>query len=157
MAWFGRKNDSPDTAPVNLPTIITVPFHEQMTAWLDELAWYERECSAIISPAAFSKLRVISDVLTEIASFLENYPVRAEDEYIIQSTITNYIPSTLNIFNQLPAHERVIGSEADNMLLSQCENIERSVRTLNKDMHERVKSNFATQTIFVENRFAHQP
>lgn len=157
MAWFGRKRDNANTAAVTLPAIVPVAFHVQMTAWLDELAWYERECSAIISPVVFSRLRVISDVLTEIATFLENYPVRAEDEYIIQSTITNYIPSTLNIFNQLPAHERGEGSEADQMLLSQCESIEHSVRTLNRDMHERVKSNLASQTIFVENRFANQP
>jgi len=161
MVWsiFGgrRDNQNNPVAAAAATALAPAPFPEQLAEWIEELNWYERESSGILSASVYSRLRIISDLLVNINSFIKDYPIRPEDEYILKSTVTDYIPSALNIFNQLPSHEQVPGGEADVMLLDQCENIERSVRKLNTEMHERVKSNLASQTIFVENRFNNQP
>lgn len=154
FGWFRRDEDSPAVNPANI--LAPKPFHEQMIDWIDDLDWFERESSGFISTNVFSRLRVINDLLSDVNEFIKRYNIRAEEEYIIKSTITQYIPDALNIFNQLPAHDRAPGSEADRMLLDQCDNIERSIRQLNTDMHNRVKSELATQTQFVEDRFSHQ-
>jgi hypothetical protein len=151
MSWFNRRN----TAPV--PVIVPVPFSEQMISWLDELSWFERESSHLISTNVFSRLRRINDVLHELTTFISRYEIRAEDEYILKATITEYIPSALTLFNQLPASAQKDGGEADLLLLSQCDNIERSVRQLVKDMHERAQSELVTHTMFVDERFNGTP
>lgn len=154
FGWFRRDDDAPAVNPANI--LAPKPFHEQMLDWLDELDWFERESSGFISTKVFSRLRVINDLFYDVNEFIKKYNIRAEEEYIIKSTITQYLPDALNIFNQLPAKDRAPGSEADRQLLDQCDNIERSVRQLNTDMHNRVKAELATQTQFVEDRFNQQ-
>jgi len=151
MSWFNKRN----TAPV--PIIVPVPFSEQLLLWVEELAWFERESSGLVSTAVFSKLRRIHDVLLELSDFITRYDVQAEEEYILKATVTDYIPSALALFNQLPASAQVDGREADLLLQQQCDSIERSLRQLVKDMHEQAQNALVTQTRFVDERFRNSP
>jgi hypothetical protein len=151
MSWFNRRN----TAPI--PVVAPVPFAEQMLLWLEELSWFERESSFLVSTTVFSKLRRINDILVELSSFITRYEINAEEEYILKATITDYIPSALALFNQLPAAAQVDGKEADLLLQQQCDSIERTLRQLVKDMHDKAQTALVTQTMFVDERFRNAP
>lgn len=151
MALFKRR-----TADAIVQQVVTPvkPFPEKMVDWLESLDWYERESSGIISAEAFSELRRMNDLLRATATFLKTYPVQAEEEYIIENTIQNYIPSTLNIFNQLPVGDQTPGAKADVQLIEQFRTMHENVFKLNQQMHENVRRDLNTQTQFVQDRFA---
>lgn len=145
------KNKTPAVA---VPVIAQVPFHEKMRGWLNDLDWYERESSGIVSAEAYSELREMNSLLWEVSQFLETYPIRAEEEYILESTIRTYIPSTLNIFNQLSPADQVDGGTADKQLIEQFATMHDNVIALNSQMHENVRKNLSQQTAFVQERFS---
>lgn len=151
FGWLKRNRDLLDHAEV---APVEKKFHEHLEDWVEELDWLERDASAFLSTDVYSRLRVINDLFRETVEFTKTYSVQAEEEYILESTLTKYIPDSLNVFRQLPANERSEGGKADLMLLEQCEDFERSVRLLNESMVNRVKNDLSAQTTFVENRFA---
>ena len=158
MGWFSNKRDNQNAvAAAATAAVNAVPFHEKMEQWIDGLDWYERECSGYVSPEAFSILRRMNDKFNEIAFFLRSYQVRAEEEYVLESTLRKYIPETLVIFNQLPEEERMDGGDADKQLIQQFNTMFDNIKNLNQQMHENVKKDLRQQTAFVEDRFANMP
>ncbi len=157
MGWFSNKRNNQNVAATVAATVTAVPFHEKMDKWIDGLDWYERECSGYVSPEAFSILRRMNDTFVEISFFLRSYQVRAEEEYILESTILKYIPDTLSLYNQLPEEERVDGDEADKQLITQFNTMFNNIKDLNKQMHENIKKDLRQQTAFVEDRFTNMP
>lgn len=151
MGLFKRR-----TADAIVQQVVTPakPFPEKMLDWIEALDWYERESSGIISTEAFSELRRMNDLLRATARFLKTYPVKAEEEYIIENTIQTYIPSTLNIFNQLPLEDQTPGGKADVQLVEQFRTMHENVYKLNQQMQENVRRDLNTQTQFVQDRFA---
>ncbi len=151
MPLFRRRNIEAAVQQVVAPV---KPFPEKMVEWIETLDWYERASSSIISTEAFSELRRMNDLLRATAEFLKSYPVQAEEEYILENTIQNYIPSTLNIFNQLPQTDQTPGGKADVQLIEQFRTMHENVYKLNQQMHENVRRDLNTQTQFVQDRFA---
>lgn len=153
MVWsaiFGRKNNAPEPVSVQVPV---KSFNESFVEWLDELDWLERAHSGILSAKAFARFRVISDELRLLANSMQSYEVRAEEAYVLEGTVRRHIPEALGLFARLPFEERTAGEKADMMLLSQCENIDRTIRKLNQEMKDRVMKDLDAHTIFVEEQF----
>lgn len=152
VKMFGFFRSKTPTVPVTVAP--AVPFNQKMKVWLDELDKYERESSGIVSAEAYSELREMNSLLWEVSDFLATYSIRAEEEYILESTIRTYIPSTLNIFNQLAPADQVEGGVADKQLIEQFVTMHDNVIAVNSQMHENVRKNLSQQTAFVQERFA---
>jgi len=153
FGWFRSKdNSTPDPAVTSPP----VPFSEKLAVWVDNLDWYTRTVSNILSAEAYSELRRINDAFKQTIVLLRTYAIRAEEEYIAESTLTDYIPSALNIFMQLPPSEQTPGEKADTQLITQFRTIHASVHQLNQQMNENVRRDLTEQTLFVQERFRSQ-
>lgn len=152
MFGLFRRKDTPQPTPAPAP----VPFPDKLAAWVDNLDWYARSVSNALSAEAYSELRRISDIFNQTIIFLRQYAIRAEEEYIAEATLTDYIPSALNIFMQLPTAEQTPGGVADKQLITQFQTIHTSVYQLNQQMHENVRRDLTEQTLFVQERFRSQ-
>lgn len=161
MAWFNRRRNNEAVSVPTVPTEATpavpqVSFSEKMLGWSEDLAWVEKSYSNILSTQVYSELRSIHDVLESIAELISHYSIRTEEEYLIESTLKNYIPSALAIFSQLPPDKQRSGEEADLMLMSQCRNVKQNVVSLKEQLQTQIMNNLTTQTMFVEERFNSQ-
>lgn len=150
FSWF---RDNSQQLRESQPPVTTKPFYENMEEWIDELDWTERKFSSTVSPHVYSRLRIINDLFRNLIPFIEKYNIRAEEEYIIKSTLNNYIPEALSIFERLSKEDRTRNNE---QLLQQFFNIEKNVRQLIDSMEQRVESELSAHTAFVEERFSHQ-
>lgn len=123
MTWlsalFGGGDREPDT--VTAPAV--VPFHVRAAQAADNLAAASRKFGRDISPAAYSNLRRIPDLIRPAIADAAEHPLLAEREYSIESLLTDLVPTTLTTFLRIPAGDRADGSDADKALTRQLDSL----------------------------------
>jgi len=158
MSWistlFGGRDDSVAAAVAdgNFATPTTT-FHERVHEQSEHLARYIKSVSREISPAAYSRLRSIDDLVQPLVAYIETHPVIVEKELEVENLLTTYIPRPLEIFMKLTPTERADGGKADLLLLSQFDKLERSVIELGKGIYTDSMSELEIQSRFVDTRF----
>jgi hypothetical protein len=150
-ALFARDEPRRATAPV--PAAPVQSFTERATASLDTLADATRAAGSRVSTQVFSQLRSIDDVVRPLIAHVATHPVVIETEIAIESLITDYVPTPLRLFLELPAAEAVDGGKADLLLQEQFTALERSARKLSLSVYGDSVSALETHAIFIQNKF----
>jgi len=154
MSWFSNLfGVQGEPTPVT-PMVTADPFHVQAEQQLDVLAKFVRQISNQISPAVYSRLRTIDDIVRPMLKHIVDNPLTAENEYAVKALLTDYIPTPANIFLSLNAAEKIDGGRADLLLLEQYDTLEKSVRELNAQIYGDKVSSLETHKIFIENKFS---
>lgn len=155
--WYGRNDDpTPSNAnPANV-TAASQLFHEKAQIQLDMLARFVKESSNVVSPAVYSRLRSIDDVVRPLIKFLATHDIVAEQEIAIEYLLTRYIPEPLNTFVLLQQKDREENGKADTLLLQQYDTLEKSTRELADGIYKRTMSDLNTYAIFIEEKFGKQ-
>lgn len=155
MSWLSSifgKDDALPVLPSVAPTLVA-PFHDKALGWLDTLAAHVKQSSDIISPAVYSRLRSIDDVMRPFIKALEGKPSVVETEVAIESMLTDYIPTPLNLYVNLPAGERTDSGRADLILLAQYDTLETAARELSSRLQGDSVSSLETHAIFIRDKF----
>jgi hypothetical protein len=141
--------------PPAVPVAPAAPqsFSDRMTAALDTLADSARAAGSQVSTAVFSQLRTIDDVLRPLILHVGTHPVVIETEIAIESLVTDYVPTPLRLFLQLPPSEKADGGKADLLLQEQYTALERNARHLSASVYNDSVSALETHAIFIENKF----
>jgi hypothetical protein len=79
---------------------------------------------------AWSRLRLIVDVLTPLITYVRDRGVSAEQAVLLHSVAGEYLRDPLNAYLGVARTERVPGSEADSLLNRQLEVLESATRDL---------------------------
>ncbi|WIB65401.1 hypothetical protein [Curtobacterium sp. MCBD17_040] len=132
MRWFTRDASTPPAEQVGgAPPTATDRYRDG----LDQLAAAARQASAVISPAAFSTLRRIDDVLRPMVNDLEGCSIPAEQDVAVQQFIHEFVPDTLTLFLGLPAADQADGGRGDQMLVEQLTAVEQAAADLADRAH----------------------
>lgn len=153
MSWLESifaRNDSP-RVPEAAPAAQS--FDARILSALDSLAEASRRSGAAVSPQVFSMLRSIDDVLRPLSAHVALHPVVVEREVAIESLVTDYVPTALRLFLELPRSEQADGGKADRLLQEQFTALERSARQLSANIYEDSVSALETHTIFIQTKF----
>jgi hypothetical protein len=159
MSWLSTLFGGRDTTVAeqamagNIAATKPDTFPERAVKEMELLNRHVKSISREISPAVYSRLRSIDDLVRPLVAYIETRPVLIEKEIEIESLLTDYIPTPLNIFMQLTPKERADGSKADLLLLSQYDTLERSVIELGKGIYTDTMSELEVHAAFVERRF----
>ena len=158
MSWFSNLfgvsgSSNTPVAPVSNP-LVPQPFHEQAQEQLDALAVFIKQVSSEISPAVYSRLRSIDDVIRPMLKHIIDNPLTAENEYAVKALLTDYITTPINIFLKLNEAEKIDGGRSDLLLLEQYDTLEKSARELNAQIYGDTVSSLETHNIFIQNKFS---
>jgi len=149
-ALFGSDNNA---ANIVAPLLSEPPFHEKALEQLDLLDKFAKEMSGSISTSVYSQLRTIDDILRPLLEYLKTHDIVMEQKVLIQSIITDYVPTPLETFKLLPENDKVDGGKGDLLLTQQYDTIEANTRELAAEIYGRVLSELSTQAIFIKNKF----
>jgi hypothetical protein len=144
--WNGKTSAIPVTAA-------RVPFHVTALEQLNALAVFVKKSSNVLSPAVYSQLRSIDDLLRPLLKYLETHEINTEERFEFKAILTDYIPSPVNSFLLLHAKDQVEGGEADLLLLKQYQVLEHRAYLMANKIYNSALDSLQTQAIFVENRF----
>ena len=155
MSWISNLFGL-DEAPVGTGAIAvpTKPFHERSEEQLNILTKFVKQSSREVSPDVYSRLRSMDDLIRPLIKYIAANPVVIEKEIAIESLLTDYIPTPLGIYLQLPDSERTDGSAGDLVLISQYDTLERSIVELGKGIYKDSLAQLQTHAIFLETKFA---
>lgn len=155
MGWFKFRNS--DNSPAPQPTLIAKPYYVKMAESRDALHWLVKKYSNEISTATFSEIREMERTLADINKFIETHPTTATDEHMLDSIMTDFLPSALSLFSQLPAQNKTEGSQGEILLLTQCQTMAKDLKARNTELHERAEQRLRNQAAFIEDRFTGPP
>lgn len=153
MSWLDSifaRADSP-RAPNIAPVVQS--FDERILPALNSLAEASRRSGAAVSPQVFSMLRSLDDVLRPLLAHVALHPVVVEREVAIESMITDYVPTSLRLYLELPESDRVDGGKADRLLQEQYTALEKSARQLSANIYDDSLAALETQSIFIQTKF----
>jgi hypothetical protein len=155
VTWLNSlfTGDAPSTPSTPAPSAPVITFSDRVTASLDSLAQASRRSGAAVSPAAFSQLRSIDDVIRPLLAHIALHPVMLEREIALEALVTDYVPTTLTLFMQLPESQQADGGKADLLLQAQFTALERSARQQSTTIFEDSVSALETHAIFIQNKF----
>lgn len=155
MSWFDSifPRDSAQSAPA---AVVAEPFDVRILRSLNTLALASRRSGAAVSPQVFSQLRSLDDVIRPLLAHVALHPVAVEREIAIESLVTDYVPTTLRLFLELPMSEQVDGGPADKLLQEQFTALEKSARQTSANIYEDSLSALQTQAIFIQTKFSGQ-
>lgn len=145
---FGRQE-----API-APAVQAVPFHDKVLKDLDELAVFMRKHGGIIPTFVYSQVRRIDDVLRPLISYIAVNGCSPEQEHLLESMVTDYIPTPLKTFIGLPKQDRADDGRPAQLLSSQFATIEKRVRDLAELVRTGALDELATHAEFIDNRFS---
>lgn len=124
MSWFGalfagagEDSSTPAPAPAR------AEFPERAQAASDALAAASRRLGSDLSPAAYSTLRRIPDLIHPVIVDAVEHPLMAEREFAVESLLGDLVPATLAAYLRIPAADRADGSAADESLVGQLETL----------------------------------
>jgi hypothetical protein len=147
-AIFGSGN-----AQAVVATLPEPPFSERALVQLNLLDKLVKENSNEISTEVYSKLRDLDDILRPLIEYLKTHQALQEQETLIESAITDYIPTPLDTFKTLPDSDKEEGGQGDLLLLRQYATIETNIRKLADEIYGRVLKELGTQAIFIDDKF----
>ena len=157
---FG-KSKKEDQAPHSVNPSVPSPFPEKSfgDTFSDNLAHLDaliRASSNVLSVKAHLYLTVISDKLHALCSFLDDYDIRAEEEYILDKLVTRYIPDTVDLFCKLDSSQKHPGGNADKEVIKQCADFEKNIDRTFVLMKQNCQRKLDVQTSFVNERLKDQ-
>lgn len=150
---FFSGNDSGD-AMIGASPLSEPPFHVKALQQLNLLDKLVKEMSNQISTDVYSKLRDVDDVMRPLIKYLETHDIIVEQQVLISSILTDYIPTSLDTFRLLPEEDKVDGDRADLLLQKQYDTIYLNAKELADEIYGRGLSSLSTQAIFIENKFS---
>jgi len=155
MSWFstlfGMDSKRDELSVAN--AVVAKPFHQRAREELDKLEFFVKEHANVISPAVYSVLRDIDDELRPLLTYMEDKPPLVETEVYVQSLLTDYIPTPLSLYLNLPLSEQKDGGKSDLILLGQYVTLEKSVRELSANIYRDSVAQLETHAIFIQNKF----
>ncbi len=146
-AFFGSGTS------IQTPLVPEPPFHEKALEQLNLLEKFVKEMSNSVSTEVYSQLRTMDDIIRPLLEYLKTHDIAVEQEVLIQSTITDYIPTPLETFRMLPENDKLEGGKGNSLLLQQYDTIESNIRELSDEIYGRVLSALNTQANFIKSKF----
>lgn len=136
-----------------VPAVQAVPFHKKVLKELDELAVFMRRHGNIIPTSVYSQVRRIDDVLRPLISYIAINGCSPEQEHLLESMVTDYIPTPLKTFIGLPKQDRADDGRPAELLSEQFATIEKKVRDLAELVRTGALDELATHAEFLDSRF----
>ena len=156
MSWFDSLFGRGEVEAVAVAAVAasTKPFHEKTAEQLDILTKFVKRSSREISPSVYSQLRSIDDAARPLIDYIATHPVEPAKEYAIEALLTDYIPTPLGIFLQLPEGERRDGGKADLLLIKQYGTLEKNIIELGQSIYVDTMNALETHARFIDNKFS---
>lgn len=134
----------------------TVPMTDKLAKDLDVLAVKVRKSGNDIPAVAYSKLRVIDDVLRSLLKYIAIQGCSAEQEFLLNAMVTDYIPTTLDKYLQLSPADKGDSKPASLLLMQQFDILEDKSRDLAQMVRSGAIAELSTQAHFIDAKFAHE-
>lgn len=147
--WRGR-NTQP--API-ISALLEPTFVQRTNAQLSELGKLVAQASGVLSPQAYSLSRQVDDIIRSLLPYIEKQPLIMEHEVIIQSILTDYIPTPIATYLRLDSADRVYGSKADLLLCQQFATIRDNMWDLAEQIRDAGLKELSIQAGFISERF----
>lgn len=155
MSWlsslFGR--DEGQSPPQQAPAVAPQNFAERVRHEAFALEGLVKRSSGKLSPEVYSLLRSIDDLIKPVIDDSAITPLMAEDEYAVEAYLTDYIPTPLNIYLELPAAQRAFGGKADLLLQDQYVTLLHGARSLRREVETDNTNALEAHAIFLQNKF----
>lgn len=132
------------------------PFHKQLTKELDKLAVFVRAKGSLIPTHVYSQVRRIDDVLRPLLVYIAANGCSPEQEHLLTSMITDYIPTPLNTFISLPKADRADDGNPAKLLNEQFDTMLEKVYDLSELVRTGALNELAIHASFIDNRFSGQ-
>lgn len=154
MAFGIFKNrNAPLTSAVQSATP-TVPFTKKLEKELDSLAATVRKSGHELPPAVYSKLRVIDDVLRSLLRYIEVQGCSAEQEYLLNAMVTDYIPTGLTGYLNLSPLDKGDNTKSAHLLMKQYDILEDKARDLASMVRKGATAELSSHANFIDEKFA---
>jgi hypothetical protein len=152
MSFFGRLFGSSEPIVV-IPPTAALPFAERVLMELDNLQSFVRSASGVLSGEVYSQLRYFDDVVRPLLNYVKDKDVPADDEYLLESAVTDYVPSPLKTFLQLPDEDQGEGGKGDLLLTRQYDTIIKNVQDVVDRIRGHAMDSLNNQAAFIDERF----
>lgn len=149
MALFGRKSRSSQNSLPALAQPEEVPFPEQVITALDKLNVDVRAKGRELPTFATSKIRSVEDRLRELFKYAQNTQFLPQDKVAIMNMIENHIPTSMESFLRLRAHERADAKVIEE-IVTQFDIIHRSVKRFDEVVRSGNMDQVRIQSIFLD-------
>lgn len=146
----GRQTASQPIIPVVQPE----PFEKKLYKDLDELAIYLRSHGNIIPTSVYSQVRRIDDILRPLLAFITANGCSPEQEHLLTSMITSYIPTPLKAFVSLPKADRADNGTPARLLTEQFDTMLEKVYDLAELVRTGALNELAIHADFIDDRFS---
>lgn len=146
----GRQTASQPIVPV----VQSEPFEKKLTKDLDGLAVYMRANGNIIPTSVYSQVRRIDDVLRPLLVYITANGCSPEQEHLLTSMITDYIPTPLKTFISLPRADRADNGNPARLLKEQFDTMLEKVYDLSELVRRGALSELAMHADFIDDRFS---
>lgn len=147
--WIGRNTQSNPT----IPALVPPTFVQRTSTQLSELGKLVAQAGGVLSPQAYSLARQVDDIIRSLLPYIEKQPLIMEHEVVIQSTLTDYIPTPIATYLRLDSSDRGDGSQADLLLCQQFATIRDSMWDLAEQIRDAGLKELSVQAGFISERF----
>lgn len=151
-SFFGKGRQAAQEVVAAVPT--AVPFEKKLIKELDNLVVFVRKNGNLLPAAVYSRVRRIDDVLRPLLEFIGKNGCSAEQEHLLTSMVTDYIPTPLNTFVALGKEDRADNGEPARMLMEQFDTMLERVYDLAGLVRQGALNELAIHTDFIDNRFS---
>lgn len=127
----------------------------QMRSALERL---QREAGSRLPAELVPKVAAISQTILEIVPKVNASTIDSQDLFVLERTVTDYLPSTLNAYLTLPrayANSRVVqnGKTAKDLLVEQLDLIEEKMQAISEAVSRDDLNKLLAQGRFLEDKF----
>lgn len=152
--FFGVGRQTAQQAVV--AAVQSEPFEKKLVKDLDELAVYMRAHGNILPTSVYSQVRRIDDVLRPLLTFITANGCSAEQEHLLSSMITDYIPTPLKTFVSLPRADRADDGIPARLLKEQFDTMLEKVYDLAGLVRTGALEEMTIHANFIDNKFSGQ-
>lgn len=154
MSFSGLFGRGRQVAQEVVTAVPAVSFDRKMLVELDKLAVFVRKNGNLLPAGVYSRVRRIDDVLRPLLDFIHKNGCSPEQEHLLTSMITDYIPTPLNTFVALGKADRADDGDAARMLMEQFDTMLERVYDLAGLVRQGALNELAIHTDFIDNRFS---
>lgn len=126
-------------------------FSSKMISELDALTVLARSHSGIIPTESYSRVRQVDDVFRPLLAYIDSNGCSPEQEHLLESMVTDYIPNAINTYISLSPMDR--NEKTSKMLNSQFDTMLEKVYDLAHLVRQGALDELAIQTDFIDARF----
>lgn len=137
----------------NIAAIVmpTESFSSKMTKELDKLTILARSTSNIIPNETYSRLRQVDDIFRPLLGYIDSNGCSAEQEHLLESMVTDYIPTAINAYTSLSPIDR--NDKTSKMLNGQFDLMLEKVADLAQLVRQGALNELSIQADFIDERF----